>query len=384
MSLFLQLPAELLDIVFHNFFLEEWIDSKEKYNLALKLRAVSRGCFRRPTQWLREGLLIDCYYLGACDLSIRRLITVDRFTVNRSLEPDGDSQKRFWEALVNGYPAVVVQQLLERTDVDPNCWDGQGPTPLTWSGYRGYDWLVRPLLKKGADVNSVNHHRRTALHEASWSRYEDVMRLLLERGANTNAKDENGSTALHDAARKGHVAVVLLLLEMGADINTRNGKGETALHEAAWKEHEAVLRLLEKGANRNAKKQNGSTALHQAAGGEHEMTVWLLLEHGMNIDAKDGKGETALHLAVRNRQELVIQLLLGIDANIDTTNWRDKTALHLPARIRCEIPVELNWLTTLDWAVLTRHQAIAKFLLDYDVGIRDNSGKRPIREDAES
>jgi hypothetical protein len=50
MSLFLQLPAELLDIVFHNFFLEEWIDSKEKYNLALKLRAVSRGCFRRPTQ----------------------------------------------------------------------------------------------------------------------------------------------------------------------------------------------------------------------------------------------------------------------------------------------------------------------------------------------
>jgi hypothetical protein len=31
---------------------------------------------------------------------------------------------RFWEALVNGYPAVVVQQLLERTDVDPNCRDG--------------------------------------------------------------------------------------------------------------------------------------------------------------------------------------------------------------------------------------------------------------------
>jgi hypothetical protein len=104
--------------------------------------------------------LIDCYYLGACDLSIRRLITMDR-----SLRPDGDGQKRFWQALVNGYSAVVVQQLLERTDVDPNCRDGQGHTPLSWSGYRGYDWLVRPLLEKGADVNSVNHHRRTAAGE---------------------------------------------------------------------------------------------------------------------------------------------------------------------------------------------------------------------------
>jgi ankyrin repeat protein len=217
--------------------------------------------------------------------------------VDRSLRPDGDGQKRFWVALVNGYPAVVIQQLLERTDVDPNCGDGQSNTPLSWSRYRRYDWLVRPLLKKGVDVNSVHHHRRTALHEASWSGYEDMnmIRLLLERGAHTNAKDKNGSTALHEAARSGHVAVMLLLLEKGTDIDTKNGKGETALHEAAWKEHEAVLRLLlKKGTNRNAKEQNGSTALHQAAWSGHEMTVWLLLEHGVDIDAKDGRGETAL------------------------------------------------------------------------------------------
>jgi ankyrin repeat protein len=100
--------------------------------------------------------------LGALDLSIRRLISADR-----SLQPDG-GQEAFWMALANGYPAVVVQQLLERADVDPNCRDGQGQAPLSWSGYRGYEWLARLLLGKGADVNQQDERGgRVALHWAA-------------------------------------------------------------------------------------------------------------------------------------------------------------------------------------------------------------------------
>jgi len=46
MSVFIQLPGELLDIIFGGFFLEGWIDSKKTCDLALRLRTVSREYFR--------------------------------------------------------------------------------------------------------------------------------------------------------------------------------------------------------------------------------------------------------------------------------------------------------------------------------------------------
>jgi ankyrin repeat protein len=77
---------------------------------------------------------------------------------------------------------VVVQQLLERADVDPNCRNKHGQTPLSCLGHRGYDRFVRLLLEKGADVNRKDERRRrTALHQTTSEGYGAVAELLLEK-----------------------------------------------------------------------------------------------------------------------------------------------------------------------------------------------------------
>ena len=57
-----------------------------------------------------------------------------------------------------------------------------------------------------------------------------------------------------------------------------------------------------------------------------------------------------------------------------------KTAKDYIDTLKQDLKTSLSFYSIHDHYV----RVIAKLLLDYDVGIRDNSGKRPIREDAES
>jgi ankyrin repeat protein len=97
------------------------------------------------------------------------------------------------------------------------------------------------------------------------------VRPLLDRGADVNSKDNKwGRTTLLEAANRGHEAVVRLLLGHGADVNAKNEWGQTALHEAAyiWKE------------------------LYREASRGYEAVVQLLLDRGTDINAKDDDGRT--------------------------------------------------------------------------------------------
>jgi len=107
--------------------------------------------------------------------------------------------------------------------------------------------LVRILLSKGADINTMNGAGETALHFAS---SVDVICALLERGASFKETTSDGSTPLHSASKYGHVAVICKWLEMGIDVNhPRERDGITPLYLASQNGHFEVARvLLEKGA----------------------------------------------------------------------------------------------------------------------------------------
>ena len=57
---------------------------------------------------------------------------------------------------------------------------------------------------------------------------EEVMEQI-DDYADIDVVNQHGNSALHNAVRKGHTKVVKLLLENGADLKIRNAKGKTPI-----------------------------------------------------------------------------------------------------------------------------------------------------------
>ncbi|ORY61624.1 ankyrin repeat-containing domain protein [Pseudomassariella vexata] len=119
------------------------------------------------------------------------------------------------------------------------------------------------------------------------------------------------------------------------------------LHAAAYWGLDKVLNLLweeDKEMDINQQNSHGATALHLAAQNGNVSSVALLLEKGANVDTHNRRRETALILAGKYGHEAVVRLLLknkADDLAEDDENW---TALH--------------------WAIIGRHNDVAKLLLD--------------------
>jgi ankyrin repeat protein len=70
-------------------------------------------------------------------------------------------------------------------------------------------------LDAGADKNTTNESKRTALHICAYHGHEAAVRLLLLRGADSTALDEFDDSPLDDATAGGHLSIMRLLLERG-------------------------------------------------------------------------------------------------------------------------------------------------------------------------
>jgi ankyrin repeat protein len=93
------------------------------------------------------------------------------------------------------------------------------------------DWL----LTTGADVNAKDSNGNSSLMLASQKGYEDIVkRLLRQNDVIVDCEDsKRKATPLMDAASEGHIKVVQLLLEAGAEVNARTIHGNSPLSLAA-------------------------------------------------------------------------------------------------------------------------------------------------------
>lgn len=158
------------------------------------------------------------------------------------------------------------ERAVQIVDADPGTIaevDASGATALHYAAERGNAALVAELCKRGADVDAVDHHGRTALehalHAGPWKAEpaSEVVALLRRHGATVDfwtraavgdaaglvatlengrigVDDHNadGRTALFQAARNNHLAAVSALLDAGADPNCACADGQTALYTA--------------------------------------------------------------------------------------------------------------------------------------------------------
>jgi len=243
------------------------------------------------------------------------------------------------------------------------------------------DWqTVRALAARHADLNAAQADGTTALEWAAHWNDVDGVKLLLAAGADPKPANRYGVTALSEAAAAGNARMIAMLLQAGADPKTLTTvDGETVLMTAARTGNlDAVKLLLDRGADVNAKENyRGQTALMWAAAERHPEVVKLLLDHGADwkvqslaretsmpklsaassVTPMARGGLTAFHFAAREGDVETARVMLagGVDINV----------------------VDADSTSGLVTAVLNKHYAYAKFLLDRgaDPNIADARGR---------
>ncbi|GAW24981.1 hypothetical protein ANO14919_145790 [Xylariales sp. No.14919] len=175
--------------------------------------------------------------------------------------------------------------------------------------FNGFDrWIARQRVLR----QWVLRQRMTGLHLAAYFGLDKVTTIMLGY-YNADVRDRNGNTPLPWAARNEHEAVVGLLLNAPEiNPNSRNDIGNTPLLWAAINGHEAVVGLLLNAPeiNPNLMDNRGDMPLPLAAR-KHETVARLLNAKGVSPDSRDRRGRTSLWWAILHKHEAVAGLLLS-------------------------------------------------------------------------
>ncbi|XP_066541005.1 ventricular zone-expressed PH domain-containing protein [Hoplias malabaricus] len=209
---------------------------------------------------------------------------------------------------------------------------GSGQTPLHLAAGGGHLGSARALLKHLAAPDAQDFHRWTPLHWAVCNVWGDVANLLLDKGANLEGVCGSGLTPLQLAVMVGNEAGVRLLLHRGADANFRSSGGRTALHLCACSAEKKILQhLLGAGAKVCVQDEEQATPLHLAALAGSRAVVHLLILNGARLEDRDGLEMTPLHYSTLKDNAEAAKLLLHYGAEVNTTERLGRTALHLAA-----------------------------------------------------
>ena len=105
--------------------------------------------------------------------------------------------------------------------------------------------LVRPLLAKGADLNTLNADGITPLCLAVAVNNTEILQLLLGHKPDLELRAPKGVTPLQLAVGEGSVNIARLLLDAGANVNIMNrDTRETPLFDGVRRRDRAMVELL--------------------------------------------------------------------------------------------------------------------------------------------
>ncbi|RDW63668.1 hypothetical protein BP6252_11213 [Coleophoma cylindrospora] len=235
--------------------------------------------------------------------------------------------------------------------------------------------MAELLLDAGANLESVNHARNTALQQTlehlspyarsgmpQWLHFyypsnigtdEDlkaVVRMLIMRGADVNAAEKSTSTPLQIACMQGDVSIVNLLLSNGAEVNAAVLQSSVEAHHLHMPVIELVLGRLEAidGIDPKDYDMAMETAL-EYFGNSQEFTmgdtladvmnsgagavVKRLLRKIMTIEVSDTRYGFLFQAAILNNDSELFETLLarGIDVNMQGHYYG--TALQCACRV---------------------------------------------------
>lgn len=168
---------------------------------------------------------------------------------------------------------------------------------------------VEEMLEKGADVNSKDFHRDTALIKTAWRGDNEIARLLIEKGADINARNDEGKTALTIAARMGKTEMVKLLIEKGVDVNAVTKDGETALTIAASFGHTETFRVLSEKTEVDVESDAVKWALRWAVTLGRVEIAEFLIEKGVDVNSRFSGGRSIMDNAKDLGRNEILELI---------------------------------------------------------------------------
>ncbi|KAK7873730.1 hypothetical protein R5R35_013262 [Gryllus longicercus] len=235
---------------------------------------------------------------------------------------------------VEGGNLQLVKDLLGK-GANMNTVDNKGETCLLMGVKKGRLHIVKYLLEKNASPFTVDKSNEYPLLLSSKKGYGDVVEKMLQMAGtgDTNLLERSlcaagsadvvwsfadgaldlvlgpaGGEALVEAARDGRLEVVEALLRVG--VNAKASL-EMALQASAEKGHRGcIVALLDAGVDVNARDNSTwATALHYAACQGHAECVKELLQRGAKKELIDNVWRTALSLAKENNKAACIDIL---------------------------------------------------------------------------
>jgi len=141
----------------------------------------------------------------------------------------------------------AVDSLLSISGVNPDAFDSNLRTPLSWAAGFGDSTLVKRFLgMDNVDEDSPDARGQTPLSWAADCGHTEVVGLLLDSGrVDANSKDASGWTPLAWAASKGYEEVVKLLLARDdVDVNSESESGPTPLEWAVINGYDKVVKVF--------------------------------------------------------------------------------------------------------------------------------------------
>ncbi len=249
---------------------------------------------------------------------VERAIAEQRINIRRGVEYQRTPQEAAQlalKAVIYRNESDLIKPLLAK-GAEINSFFLDGTTLLTSAVEQNKLQIVKELLQNGADINMPDHLSKTPLILAAQKGNYDMVKLLLDNGAKVDLQEDWGFTAL---MRTNNEKIVKLLLDNGADPNHQEDGGWTKLMyiaNAGYKADEEKTKalvdlatlLLKNGAEVNLRNHHYATALILALDVSNFALTKLLLEHGADPYMMDDHGRNAFDVATwgpnRHRDDL--------------------------------------------------------------------------------
>ncbi|XP_045204566.2 ankyrin homolog [Mercenaria mercenaria] len=244
-----------------------------------------------------------------------------------------------------------IEQLLNN-GVDINCLF-YGWTPLQYAVSLGLEEVALLLIDKGSDIHK-KHHKADGcpLEGAIKKRLPKVLKVLLDKGIDPNTILSDGNPAIFTAVDKDYTDILKILIDGKADPNLLNKAGESALFISSRDGKSKLVQvLIEGGADMDFKcaEAGNQTSLIIATANEQNSVVKLLLKNRCNINLQDNDEWTALWHAYSNNDEDMMNLLLKSGANKEIPDSDGRTLLQDAQENDDDSVVELLQRFTRSW-----------------------------------
>ncbi|KAM3488139.1 hypothetical protein MY3957_008582 [Beauveria namnaoensis] len=165
--------------------------------------------------------------------------------------------------------------------------------------------LAKLLLERDAGIDTPDYHGRTPIMMAVQPRHEEIIDMFLCSGANPDSLDGMRWSALHYAARTGQAGIIRRLLEADANVDLLDGCGRGVLYVvalcmdpddvSAGEVFDAVLAALPE--TRKAVHLSAAMPAMMKAGAEERLVSILDKRGDVDINVPDRSGWTSLDIA---------------------------------------------------------------------------------------